>query len=157
LEQEKEQFEVGVENRFIYEEGAEEIGRGGNCFAKQTGERVMREELSGNQGIRRLGIGGLGIGKNESGDSRVESSTQLSLRRLKPPAISLAISPAIPPRGSRLKQATPVRSAGASAGEERDWNFWKKIGTNGGAYNEGTRGLRLGFWGIRCLQRIREG
>jgi hypothetical protein len=38
LEQEKEQFEVGVENRFIYEEGAEDIGRGGNCFAKQTGE-----------------------------------------------------------------------------------------------------------------------
>jgi hypothetical protein len=34
-----------------------------------------------------------------------------------------------------------------------DWNFWKKIGTNGGAYNEGTKGLRLGFWGIRCLER----
>ena len=43
------------------------------------------------------------------------------------------------------------KSRGASAREERDWNFWKKFGTNGGAYNEGTRGLRLGFWGIRCL------
>jgi hypothetical protein len=112
LEQEKEQFEVGVENRFIYEEGAEEIGRGGNCFAKQTGERVMREELSenqanrqsGNQAIGRSGISGLGIG-------------------------------------------------GMGIGGLGIGFMMEKIGTNGGAYNEGTRGLRLGFWGIRCEQR----
>jgi hypothetical protein len=34
-----------------------------------------------------------------------------------------------------------------------DWNLGKKIGTNDGAYDEGTKGLRLGFWGIRCLER----
>jgi hypothetical protein len=103
----------------------------------------------------------MGIGKNESGDSRVERSAYPSLRRLKPPATSPATSPAISPiislRGAGLKQGTAARAAGVSAREGRDWNCWKNIGTNGSAYNEGSRGLRLGFWGIRCLHRKDKG
>jgi hypothetical protein len=95
-----------------------------------------------------MGTGGVGIGKNENGDSRVESSTHPSLRRLKPPAISL--------RGVGLKQYTRQSSGCKRQGRkgleflEINWNEWRRV-------NEGTRGLRLEFWGIRCLERKGEG